>query len=102
MPLLSVVRRHSILSRLTNTEGYPGPGCAWAELSTRTRLCTVCTAESSASTYFCPRLYLLGEGDLPLILLFPGRHSRLADVRRKQSQSWIHGCCSDVSECVCG
>ena len=34
MPLLSGVRRHSILSRLTNTEGYPDPGCAWAELST--------------------------------------------------------------------
>ena len=37
MPPLSGVRRHSILSKLT--KGYPGPGCAWTELSTRTRLC---------------------------------------------------------------
>ena len=52
MPLLNGVRRHSILSRLTNTEGYPGPGCVWAELSTAQ------CAEPSASTYFCPRLYI--------------------------------------------
>ena len=32
MPLLSGVKQHSILSRLTNTERYPGHGCAWTEL----------------------------------------------------------------------
>ena len=54
MPPLSGVRWHSILSRLANAEGCPGPDCAWAELSTRARLCSV----PSASTCFCPPLYI--------------------------------------------
>ena len=37
MPPLSSVKRHSILPRLTNDEGYPSPGCAWAELKGLTR-----------------------------------------------------------------
>ena len=32
------------LQGLNNAEEYSGPGCAWAELSMRTRLCTVCRA----------------------------------------------------------
>ena len=40
-PKRNPAAQHSLQA---NTEGYSGPGCAWAELSMRTRLCTVCKA----------------------------------------------------------
>ena len=69
MPLLSGVRRHSILSRLTNTEGYPGPGCALAELSVRTRLCTVFSSSAErAAECGRERWLVLPVHPLPLLV----------------------------------